>query len=154
MEEDESFSMGRKMLEFQFQLAAWNKANLKKVFFGNKENITIQQFHILMMIENGGLRTISEMSEFFGLSKSGLSLSVSKMVKDGYLRKEFPVGRQDGRKVYFFASERGQKAIADIMERYMVCFQKFYDSISKEKQEDLEMGITLLKRVYHQEEKE
>ena len=151
--ENELFPMGTELLEFQLLLASWNKTNMKNIFPGNIESVTIQQFHILMMIEKGGLHTISQMSEFIGLSKSGLSLSISRMVQEGYLRKEFPVGDEDGRKVYFFVSQKGEKAIADIMERYTLCFQKFYDSLIEEKQEDLKMGITLLKRVYRQEEK-
>ena len=93
MEGDLSQQLAKKMLDLQIQWGQWNKNMINQVFnINGKSNIdlTLQQFIILMMVHKMDIKSVSQMACLLNLSKSSLSLTLSKMEKENLLQKMPP----------------------------------------------------------------
>ena len=150
MEEEVSRRLAKKMLDFQIQWGQWHK-NLSKHMFNingkNNISLTVQQFIILMFIHKMNINTVSEMSCLLNLSKSSLSLTLSKMEQENLLKKTVWVEGDDGRKVYFSATKKGILALEERQKRVLEFFTEFCEGLSQEQKQDLETGIEKLSRV-------
>lgn len=104
--------IANKFVELHVNLSRWNKTQWQKACVTSlmegcrKESITMRQCQMLMLIRQG-LDTVSALSGHLGLSKSSTSLTVSKMVDNGFLRKEQAGEEDDRRKTYFYLTEKG-----------------------------------------------
>lgn len=99
---------------------------------GNESNncITKNQFHILYCIENFNYNTVSKLESFLNSSGSTVSITISKLVKDGYLYKDKST-ETDKRIVYIKLTGKGIEAIKkalDIMEKIFV---NYIESLSE-----------------------
>ncbi len=73
--------------------------------------LTHAQCVILNSIYTLDIHTISEMSSALFLTNSTLSITVSKLTTDGFLEKKQPKNEEDGRRVYFYITEKGIDAL-------------------------------------------
>jgi DNA-binding MarR family transcriptional regulator len=62
--------------------------------------LTNQQFCILKAVEDITDCTISKLENEMHVSRSSLSIGVSKLVKEGYIRRQYPNEEDDRRKMY------------------------------------------------------
>lgn len=152
MVKKESEILAEKLFEFNLNLSNWGAGSYDKEFNKNgrgKYCLSVRQFHILFITYKFGFSTVSQYQNIMGISKSSLSLTVSKLVQDGYLRREQPQKDDDGRKVYLYITEKGQVAAEEVMKRLIDFFCHFYDSLDEQKKEDLKIGIEKLNHVFH-----
>lgn len=94
----------------------WHKAyierscNIKAELMAH--NLTMHQLQLLFFLHvNPEVRTVSALSAELFISKGSLSLMLSKLEKNGYLRKEAPEKEDDGRKVYLSLTERAREVL-------------------------------------------
>ena len=101
--------LAKKLLDFQIQWGQWNKNMVGQVFNVNGKNniyLTFQQFIILMLVHKMDINTVSQMANLLNLSKSSLSLTLSKMEQENLLKKIPAPKGDDGRKVYLCITDR------------------------------------------------
>lgn len=136
---------GKEIAEHFFNLkvhmAFWSKLHLEEVFSingkGEEAKLTMQQFQVLLCIRNLGINTVSEISSSFCLSKSSASLGIAKMVKKGYVIKEYPDKEDDGRKIYLSLTQKGLSALEITESNLMEIASSYFDSFDVEKKRAL-----------------
>ena len=78
----------------------------------NGMDLTISEIHLIEAVgplkEGSQGKTISEISEFLGISLPSVTLAINKLVKKGYVTKQ--KCDSDGRLVYVTLTRSGQKA--------------------------------------------
>ncbi len=115
--------IAKELIALNTNIFLWNREHIEKSFNINgktKEGeLTVRQFHVLTFIKNGGMHTVSEISNWLNISKSSMSIMISKLEKNGYLRKEQAPDTDDGRKMYFYLTEKGMTAVAEAEERVL-----------------------------------
>lgn len=106
------------MLEFATDIAHWNKKHVTKAAIIQRLEelgLTQHQVEILGALSmNPQLNTVSALSAELFISKSSLSLMLSKLEKGGFLEKQAATGEDDGRKVYISLTEQGREAVESI----------------------------------------
>ncbi len=150
MEEEASRRLAKKLFDFQIQWGQWHKNLSNHIFNINGKNnisLTIQQFIILTLIHKMDINTVSQMSYLLNLSKSSLSLTLSKMEQEDLLKKTPPAKGEDGRRVYFFITKKGIAALEEREKRVLEFFTEFCEGLSQEQKQYLETGIENLSRV-------
>ena len=148
---ESSQKLAKKMLDFQIQWGQWHKNMVNQIFnINGKSNIdlTIQQFIILMLIHKMDINSVSQIAYLLNLSKSSISLTLSKMEKEDLLQKVPAPKGDDGRKVYLYITEKGISALEEREQKTLQFFTKYCESLSNEKREDLEQGIEKLSHVF------
>lgn len=117
MSEISGHMLAELLINLNINMVRWSRMHLERVFSvngkGEEGKLTTQQFHIMIAIQKFELNTVSDMAEAFCLSKSSVSLTVSKMVTKGYLEKKSPIQGDDGRKIYFCLTKKGQQAMEE-----------------------------------------
>ncbi len=154
MEGDLSQQLARQMLDLQIQWGQWNKNMINQVFnINGKSNIdlTLQQFIILMMVHKMDIKSVSQMACLLNLSKSSLSLTLSKMEKENLLQKMPPPKGDDGRKVYLCVTQKGISALEEREQKTLQFFVEYCDSLSQQQREDLQIGIEKLSHVLNKD---
>ena len=87
---ESSQKLAKKMLDFQIQWGQWHKNMVNQIFNINGKNnidLTIQQFIILMLIHKMDINSVSQIAYLLNLSKSSISLTLSKMEKEDLLKQ-------------------------------------------------------------------
>ncbi len=120
-------------ISLTMHMIAWNRTKLEKTCNvngrSNEGALTIRQFHVMMYIHRTKAQTVSMIAAWFGISKSSMSIMLTKLEKLGYLYKEHTEDREDGRKVYFRLTDAGkmvlQKTEEQILENIEMCFSVF-----------------------------
>lgn len=106
------------MLDFATDVAHWNKKYVTKaVIIRRLEELGLTQHQVEIlgaMSINPELNTVSALSAELFISKSSLSLMLSKLEKGGFLEKQAATGEDDGRKVYISLTEKGREAVESI----------------------------------------
>lgn len=143
---DEARILAGKFFMINLNIGKWSSLHYKKNFDieGVSFNLTSRQFSILIMISKLNLSTVSEMEEFISLSKSSLSLTISKLVEEGYLKKEYPKGIADKRRVYFCVTEKGNIILNEAIERLIDSFHRLYISLDEPRRFEFKEGIEKL----------
>lgn len=147
---EQSQLLAKKMLDFQLQWGQWNKNMVNQVFNINGKNnidLTIQQFIILMLIHKMNINTISQMAYLLNLSKSSLSLTLSKMEKEDLLQKTPAPKGEDGRKIYLSVTEKGVAALEEREQKTLQFFIEYCDGLSEQQKQDLEISIEKLSQI-------
>jgi len=100
----------------------------------NKNGITQKQYHILVCIKNFGLDTITKLEKFLNSSSSTLSISISRLVKEGYLYKVPPSKEEDGRIIYIKLTKKGLDILEEKKIKMKEVFVMYINSLQEEKQ--------------------
>ena len=104
--------IAKQLMALNMNILCWNRAHIEKSFNINgktKERaLTIRQFHVLMFIKNANIHTLSEIAKWFSISKSSMSIMLSKLEKLGYLTRKQEAD-MDGRKVFFHLTTKGKR---------------------------------------------
>lgn len=154
MKGDLSQELAKKMLDFQIQWGQWNKNMINQVFNINGKsniNLTLQQFIILMLVHKMDITSVSQMAYLLNLSKSSLSLTLSKMEKENLLQKIPAPKGEDGRRVYLCVTQKGISALEEREQKTLQFFVDYCDSLSQQQREDLQMGIEKLSHVLNKD---
>ena len=105
-----------------------NSCNIKAELMAYK--LTMSQLHLLFFLHmNPEIRTLSALSSELFTSKGSLSLMLSKLERNGYLRKNAPAKEDDGRKVYLSLTERAEEVLKVIEKRFMESTSAIFDQM-------------------------
>lgn len=151
MENKKTNDVSLQFLHFIINLTHWLHENYFKEFNINgkgKTSLTDRQFTILILVHQFKLCTISELKRELNISSSSLSIGVTKLVKEGYLERNYPSEEEDRRKIYLSMTQKGAEVLMKAYERIMIVFGDFYESLNHDNKRDFEEGINKLNTIF------
>lgn len=112
-------------------------------YFGKISN---RQMDILIVLKCLNKNTISEIANYLMVSKSTLSIIMNKLVAKGLVKKEYPKGSDDGRRVYFTISDEGEKKIDKFGVLLVDALYDIYCGLTPEQRRLNREGIACLRQ--------
>ncbi len=140
--------------EFAENVTTYAKNHIDKNFKINSKcsnELSERQFHILFSIEYLKQDTLSKLSSTLGLSASGLSTIVSKLMSGGYVTKNHFVEGTDGRMVIFEVSEKGRHSVAEATQLIIQKIEELYVSLNTEERTDFLKSYRQLRTLFNLE---
>ena len=136
---DQASKLAFKFFIFFMCFAEYYDSILKKEHIGEeRENeLSKKRFYIMHIIKYLGLNTVSELEEYTNLSGSSISITVSRLVKSGFLYKEYPKEGDDGRRVFIRLTEKGLESIEKTKENIFSVFKMYFDEFSDGERENI-----------------
>ena len=107
-------------------------------------NLSERQIKILITLFINDKNIVSEMAKSMNISKSTLSIILSKLIKKGLVYKEFPNEIDDKRRIYFKITDEGLEQLKLFSKVSMEHFENVYNSFSEEGRKNLIEGINKL----------
>jgi DNA-binding MarR family transcriptional regulator len=111
------------------------------------DGVTIYPSQIRSIVtigHNPGIN-VTELAKSLEITKSSASEFVSKLVKDGLVRKARDV--DNSKEVLLFITDKGRRIMEDMDRRHALMFQDLKKMLGTEKDNNLAMVIRVLKRV-------
>ena len=109
------------MMRLATEMSSWNKAYATEDRVAKRIEelgLTQHQAQILgFLYGNPELDTVSALSARLHVSKSSLSLMLSKLEAGGFLQKRAAKEGDDGRRIYISLTEQGKAAVMEMIER-------------------------------------
>lgn len=105
-------------------------------------NITMAQCHALVEIGRSKNISLNELSQLLDLESSTMSRTVQNLVKYGYVQRE--IDPMDRRYVTISLTEEGKALFKKIEDDRNLYFEKVYDNISRNKQQQVLESIQIL----------
>jgi len=101
---------------------------------GGKKNcsLTKAQFNLLQLIHSLEKTTVSTLVAATGISKSSISLTLTKMENDGFVKRVPADENDDKRKVYIVLTEKGRERFAGAAENFICKISSFYNNLNEE----------------------
>jgi len=152
LEQSDAMDIAKAMLQFELKLLQWEKSHFKFLFNVNGKGeceITLSQFQILVCISGLKLETLSQLANYTHISKSSLSLSISRMVKNGFIIKQAPADNlADKRIVYFRVTPKGNLLLKKMERECLHTLADYFLTLDEEKAQRLKLGLELLSQLY------
>ena len=99
--------------------------------------LTRVQFNLLYIIKTLGKTTISTIVKATDTSKSSISITLTKLEKEGLIKRIEPEKNEDKRLVYVSLTKLGEEKL-DIAEKaFKAKFLNFYNDLDKSKKQSL-----------------
>jgi len=109
-----------------------------------KASLSERQFKILITLSINETNTVSEMARFMNISKSTLSIILSKMMKKALVCKETPSFAEDKRKTYFKITKNGMGILKELKDAAIEDFKAIYKALPQETKMNVSKGINKL----------
>jgi DNA-binding MarR family transcriptional regulator len=151
MEDEKAKQICDDFLKLLMGIGTWMHRHNGKIFNINGKGefqVTAQQFNVLHCVFEIKQCTISKLEERLYVSRSSLSLLVSKMVKEGYIIREYPSEEEDRRKTYLKLTEKGMEVINKVYHRIMGELAAFYHNLPQNKQDDFKEAVEKLNTIF------
>lgn len=110
--------------------------------------ISMRQFQILLALRLNSIDSISGLEQLFNISKSSLSLTISKMEKSGFIHKEQLPDDKDKRTVHLKITSKGEEITKKFDEIICQSFTDFYKTLNENQKENLKIGVNSLVKVF------
>lgn len=110
--------------------------------------ISMRQFQILLALRLNSIDSISGLEQLFNISKSSLSLTISKMEKSGFIHKEQLPDDKDKRTVHLKITSKGEEITKKFDEIICQSFTDFYKTLNEKQKENLKIGVNSLIKVF------
>ena len=110
--------------------------------------ISMRQFQILLALRLNSIDSISGLEQMFNISKSSLSLTISKMEKSGFIHKEQLPDDKDKRTVHLKITSKGEEITKKFDEIICQSFTDFYKTLNEKQKENLKIGVNSLIKVF------
>ncbi len=110
--------------------------------------ISMRQFQILLALRLNSIDSISGLEQLFNISKSSLSLTISKMEKSGLIHKEQLPDDKDKRMVHLKITSKGEEITKKFDEIICESFTDFYKTLNEKQKEYLKIGVNSLVKVF------
>ena len=110
--------------------------------------ISMRQFQILLALRLNSIDSISDLEQLFNISKSSLSLTISKMEKSGFIHKEQLPDDKDKRTVHLKITSKGEEITKKFDEIICQSFTDFYKTLNENQKENLKIGVNSLVKVF------
>ena len=141
----ESETAAKKLIAFMDEAVRYKARYIKNCgMFKNDNNLSERQIRILITLSIYEKDSVSEMAKFMNISKSTLSIILSKMIKKGFVTREYPGGDGDKRKTYFKITNEGIDQLKALGDSLIEGFRTVYESFSCEKKKDFFEGVKKL----------
>lgn len=153
--EEEIKQIALKVMKIQMCMIRWHMAHMSDLFDVNgkkTDTLTRTQMEILKIIESVQNVTISQLGKIMHISKSSLSITVSRMEAYGYVTRYKDNGEVDGRKIFLSITEKGKSALSSISKKMLEGFALYFKSMREEDKENLKNGIDCFYKVCLNEE--
>lgn len=144
-----------KVMQIQACMIRWHMRYMAELFDVNgkkTDTLTRTQMEILKIIESIDRVTISKVGKIMHVSKSSISITVSRMEAYGYVERYKANDEADGRKMFLSITEKGKMALKDISQKMLEGFAVFYKSMKEEDKEYFKNGIDCFYKVCLNEE--
>ncbi|MFT9495591.1 MarR family winged helix-turn-helix transcriptional regulator [Anaerosolibacter sp.] len=105
------------------------------------KHLTMHQVFIMKMIKKHPKANLTTLCNHLNLAKSSLSLTVNKLVDEGYVKRI--ENQEDRRNIYFDISDEGKKMFNEMREKSRKIFGGLIDGL--ESDELMEIEVQLLK---------
>lgn len=145
-----------KIMQIHLGMIRWNVKYMSEFFDinGKKPDIlTRTQMELLKIIDSIEKVTISQLGKIMCVSKSSISITVSRMEAYGYVNRYKNGDETDGRKTFLGITKKGKIALENIEKEMLQGFEKYYKSMSEEDKENLKNGIDCFYKIYVNKEK-
>ena len=110
--------------------------------------LSMRQFQILLALRLNSIDSISGLEQLFNISKSSLSLTISKMEKSGFIHKEQLPDDKDKRTVHLKITSKGEEITKKFDEIICQSFTDFYKTLNEKQKENLKIGVNSLIKVF------
>lgn len=137
-EEDARFTANLLLL-LMVEIKRYKAVNFDKSFKVNASGpnkLSERQFQVLFFIEYLRINTLSQISDKLELSGSNISTVISKLVKNGLLRKKYPDYDDDKRKIYFYLTSEGKHELQNKIEQMTAYLAAFYEGLDATKKQN------------------
>ena len=138
---DESRNLADKLFFISDAILRWNSKNMAGCYNVNgkrPDSLTKTQRLFITIISALENATVSDIEEITGISKSSISITVSRMVEEGLLVR---YKGNDGRKLYLKTTEKAVTALNSIREYMSEKFQRHYNSLNEKQKEYLKLSV-------------
>lgn len=140
-----------KVMQIHLGMIRWNVKYMSDLFDinGKKPDIlTRTQMELLKIIDSIEKVTISQLGKIMCVSKSSISITVSRMETYGYVTRYKDGDETDGRKTFLEITEKGKIALENIEKKMFQGFANYYKSMNEEDKENLKNGIDCFYKIY------
>ncbi|MGE4213667.1 MAG: MarR family winged helix-turn-helix transcriptional regulator [Anaerotignaceae bacterium] len=144
-----------KVMKIQMCMIRWHMQHMSELFDVNgkkTDTLTRTQMEILKIIESIQQVTVSQLGQIMHISKSSISITVSRMEAYGYVTRYKDNDEEDGRKTFLSITQKGKIALKDINKKMLEGFAVYYKSMKEEDKEYLKNGIDCFYKVCVNEE--
>ncbi|MEA4816549.1 MAG: MarR family transcriptional regulator [Lachnospiraceae bacterium] len=144
----------KKLVKFKINVSKWLGKNAINMFEldKNKNSLSERQFLILAHLDVFNQLTISQFEKMFHISKSSISLTISKLELNGYVKKEKGSLEEDGRKVYICLTDTGKAIVDEINLKFENFFNDFFGRLTKPQRKKLILAIDIFNSILNEEE--
>jgi DNA-binding MarR family transcriptional regulator len=112
---------------------------------GDGTKIYPSQIRSIVTIGHNPGINVTELAKILEITKSSASEFVSKLVKDGLVRKARDV--ENSKDVLLFVTAKGRTIMEEMDRRHVLMFQDLKQILGDEKQNNLALVLKVLKRV-------
>ena len=144
-----------KVMKIQMCMIRWHMKYMADLFDVNgkkADTLTRTQMEILKIVESIPQLTVSQLGKIMHISKSSISITVSRMEAYGYVIRYKDNDEADGRKTFLEITEKGKTAVDKISKKMLEGFALYYKSMKEEDKEQLKRGIDCFYEVCLDEE--
>ena len=147
---DEVSELAFKFFVFFMCFAEYYDSILKKNLSMSKNfnELSKNRFYILSCIKYLALDTVSKLEEYTNLSGPSVSITVSRLVKGGFLYKEYPKENDDGRKVFIRLTEKGLKSMEELKKNTFSVLKIYFDEFSEGERADIIEALDYLIKAF------
>lgn len=152
MEDLEARNLAKQLMIFHMKFLQWNISHYNKEFNINgksKYPLTARQYSLLFLIDTMEGLTVSDIERVMDLSKSSISITLAKLVDEGFIEKK-QEGR-DRRRVNLGLTGKGKKELISVNERIEDMFYNSFHTLTQEKRRDLAIGIEKMTNVFKED---
>ncbi|MBB6214404.1 DNA-binding MarR family transcriptional regulator [Anaerosolibacter carboniphilus] len=108
----------------------------------DSSHLTMHQVFIMKMIKKHPETNLTTLCNHLSLAKSSLSLTVNRLVDEGYLQRI--ENKEDRRNIYFVLSDLGEKVFNEMREKNRELFSELVDGLSPEELVEIEAQLLKL----------
>jgi len=144
----------KKLVNFKINVSKWLSKNTVNMFGFDKDAslLSERQFLILAHLDTFNQLTISQFEKIFHISKSSISLTISKLESDGYVKKYKGPPEEDGRKVYICLTDKGKAIVDEINLKFENFFNNFFSKLAKPQRKKLILAMDIFNSILNEEE--
>ncbi|MFD2444561.1 MarR family winged helix-turn-helix transcriptional regulator [Bacillus sp. CGMCC 1.16607] len=132
----------RKIVDYSNALSSLFLEDYKKLFTNEFAELSTKQKVILELLRVRP-RTVNEISQYFSVTASAASQLVSKLEKQGYVKRE--INPENRREIIVHIGIKGQEYNQLVEENQLHLIEKYYAKLSKE---DIEKLLDIHEKLY------
>jgi MarR family transcriptional regulator, organic hydroperoxide resistance regulator len=140
--DQETAKLCSKIMEYSNVISALFLEDYKKLFSSEFAELSTKQQVILELLRVQN-RTVNEISQYFSITASAASQLISKLEKQGYVKRE--INPDNRREILVQMAERGHEFVKKGDENQLYFIEKYYAKLPKE---DLEKFLDIHEKLY------